>query len=99
MRKQQHNAYSTEEADKIIMLHNNGVTTKEIAAQMGRTDRAIYQFLYDRRKREAKIGREVKPDGEVPQPEVNNRKEMSARDMIKALYNMGYRIENNKLVH
>lgn len=99
IRTQNQRSYSSEDADRIIMLHNNGVTAKEIAAQMGRTTNAIHQFLCNRRKRDAKLGREVKPDSEVPKPEVNNRKEMTARDMIKALYNMGYRIENNKLVH
>ena len=100
--------FTKDDIDLILSMSEAGKTAAEIASALGRTAHSVYQFLYRYRRgmhREAKAGikptiapaaASLRPTGvihENPQP-----KSMSPREMIKALYDMGYRIENNQLV-
>ena len=95
--------YSQEELDTIQSLFDEGHTAQEIGELMERTPASIYQTLSKIRKGTMKATQETpaEQDGttqKVAPPSEATRKEMTPREMIKKLYDMGYRIENNKLV-
>lgn len=77
--------YTPEELQTIVRLFDEGKTAKEIAKATGRTVSAIYSLKLRK--------------GKSPAPANRDKvREMTPREMIKALYDMGYRIEGNKLV-
>ena len=88
--------FTPEEIKDIVRLYDNGVPAKEIAKQKDRTTGSIHQVIYQVRKQmkneNATPTASAKP-ASMPKPT-----NLSPREMIKALYDMGYRIENNQLV-
>lgn len=93
--KQVHKPYTTTEVAEILQLYDAGKTPAEIGEKMGRTRSAIYQMIYNMRKGNNPVP--TPPHSEnAPAPKPTST--MTPREMIKALYDMGYRIENNQLV-
>jgi len=76
--------YTAEEIQTISRLRDEGKTARQIGEAVGRTAGAIAVQLSKMRQQK----RENTPP----------HREMSPREMIKHLYNLGYRIENNQLV-
>lgn len=81
--------YTEVENAEILELRARGYTWKEISRRNGRDARAIAEHI-----RQLKI-RNKREDGAIVRRE---NTELSPREMIKRLYDMGYRIENNQLV-
>ena len=70
-------------------MREQGATFKQIAEMFGRTEYAVAQKFVE------KGWTNPKPKGEVRDAQLSDFK---PRDMIKYLYGLGYRIENNRLV-
>ena len=94
--------FTPEENKQIETLFDEGKTAKQIAEIVGRTAGAIGVQIYRLRK----AAEEGKPKEEKPKqigllhtdaPTVKLI-ELTPRQMIKKLYDLGYRIENNQLV-
>lgn len=110
----QNKFFDKNEAWLIIELDKEGKSTSEIAKEVGRTKASINSFLgreYRDQRYTKKFnldnvdGTAQKPIApapkftmEAPQKHEERAKELSPREMIKKLYDMGYRIENNQLV-
>lgn len=103
------NILTQEDIQMIINLYNAGKTAEEIAQVTGRTKHAIHQRIYLLKKsgqitdepNNLPPSRKLRPTGivhPVEQEKEPVKKEMTPRDMIKALYDLGYRIEDNHLV-
>lgn len=102
--------FTKEDIQMVINLYNANKSAEEIANITGRTKHAIHQRIYmlrkagklkDSKTTQPEYDRKLKPTGVVYKPEELHeepQKHMSPRDMIKALYDLGYRIENNQLV-
>ena len=90
------NPYTQSELATILRMHKEGYPAKVIAEKVGRTPYAIHQVVH----RQGKGWSCVEGDKVVPKEErpVLQQNELTPREMIKKLYDMGYRIENNKLV-
>ena len=73
-----------QEKEAILSYHKEGYSNAEIAELIGRSDSTIGYTL----ARAKAATEEVKP----------SVREMTPREMIKALYDLGYRIEDNELV-
>ena len=87
--------FTSEENDKILRLYNDGKTAKEIGEAVGRTAGSIAHQVYILRK-VAKGSKQVSiPHTDAPTVKLV---ELTPRQMIKKLYDLGYRIENNQLV-
>lgn len=89
--------FTPEENNKIQRLYNEGKTAKEIGEAVGRTAGSIAHQVYILRKLAKE--NDTKQIGllHTDAPTVK-LVEMSPRQMIKKLYDLGYRIENNQLV-
>ena len=95
--------FTPEENKQIETLFDEGKTVKQIAEIVGRTAGAVGQQIF--RMRKAAKENDATPKEETKQigllrtdaPTVK-LVEMSPRQMIKKLYDLGYRIENNQLV-
>ena len=79
-----------------------GKTYKEIAETLERTPAGIYCF-FQREKAKGKVNADkeivsTSTIDDVEMPVVKVPRDMTPREMIKRLWDMGYRIENNKLV-
>ena len=114
MRTSSRKNYTDEEKKYIIKLFNEGVKQKEIAELTRRTVGAIRMVIYEARKNNVDLKVGGVKVGEAPASSVEQPKpvgiianganrgmpvlEMTPRQMIKKLYDMGYRIENNHLV-
>ena len=93
--------YTKEELEQMLMLREQGATWKELSEIYGRTPHGIEQRLYTYKKeRELRGGAEPAKVEEQPKRLVKmpTLADFSPRDMIKHLYSLGYRIENNQLV-
>ena len=114
MNKNTRKPYTTEEIKTILEMRSRGCSYKEISEKTGRTPHALSQLVSnDKRtgcysnliakKAELKVGgikvAEV-PESAIEKPKDESRpvQEMTPRQMIKKLYDLGYRIENNQLV-
>ena len=95
--------FTPEENKQIETLFDEGKTAKQIAEIVGRTAGAIGVQIYRLRK----ATEEGKPKGETEPKQIGllhtdaptvKLVELTPRQMIKKLYDMGYRIENNQLV-
>lgn len=95
--------YTTTEIDKICkMYYEDNLTAKTVAELTGRSVAAIKQVVmrnnpYKNTEGEddfEKIASAIPPKQTKPSTQAT----MTPREMIKALYDMGYRIENNQLV-
>lgn len=89
--------YTADELEAIKALHDDGCSAEEIGEITGRTRNAIYQCVYEIKKKEKLGGGGNSQEKPEPAPQVKVR-DMTPREMIKKLYDMGYRIENNQLV-
>lgn len=94
--------FTPEENKQIETLLDEGKTAKQIAEIVGRTAGAVSRQIFRMRK----ATEEGKPNEEKPKqigllhadaPTVKVI-ELTPRQMIKKLYDLGYRIENNQLV-
>lgn len=100
--------FTTEEKQLIINLSNAGKTAEEIAKVVDRSKHSIHQFMYNVRTGKVTVkgvsmrlplDRKLVSLGEhKEEPIVEKIRDMSPREMIKKLYDLGYRIENNQLV-
>ena len=83
------NTYSQEDLEKIIDLHKNKkLSYRQIAEIMGRSHSSITNFMARQKGNTFAIQKLSK----------RSLGDYSSREMIKHLYNLGYRIENNGLV-
>ena len=111
--KKEWNSYSAEDLKLMIDLRKAGKTYAEIAHVIGRNEKAISMKFYQMNKEAKKKGKEQtqahaveqkpeerKPVGVIAAGENKGMPvlQMSPREMIKKLYDLGYRIENNQLV-
>ena len=97
--------FTAEETKLAVELRKAGKSYKEIAYALDRDIKSIEMKFYQLRKEESamkktKQEQERKPVGLIANGENKGVPvmQMSPREMIKALYDMGYRIENNQLV-
>ena len=82
--------YTEEDIKKILNLRKAGKSQRQIAIELGRSNGSVANILwaYDHFNRIYNLdGREQAP-----------KAKMTYRDMIKALYDAGYRIEDNQVV-
>lgn len=98
-----HDHYSQEEIQTILTFIKDGYSAAEISDLTGRSKGAINTLAYKVRKGQMAILLEEnemeKTESTTKEPSTTpNKTNMTPRDMIKALYDMGYRIENNQLV-
>lgn len=92
--------YTQKELDEMHQLRRQGATFKDIAAMFNRTERAIqvkfWELGWVNERKPTETSQESKPVAEARKPTLDD---FLPRDMIKHLYNLGYRIKNNKLIH
>lgn len=81
--------YSAEDIQTIARMTDEGRTAREIAEHLGRSVGSVNNQIGKIRHGK----RPVKKEENTPP-----LREMTPREMIKHLYNLGYRIENNQLV-
>ena len=94
--------YTVEEIFTIAEMKRNGATAREIAEKLGRTPKAISLYLMHQRQkfgqsaptRTDKEPKEVQP---AVAPKAKTLEDFPPREMIKHLYNLGYRIEGDEL--
>ena len=92
---------TTEIADICRLYYEDNMTAKEVAEMTGRSLSAIKQVVMRNRDKYIEYDEllPTKPAEVVAPPsEPSKPAKMTPREMIKALYDMGYRIENNQLV-
>ena len=88
--------FTPEENDKILRLYNEGKTAKEIGEAVGRTAGSIAHQVYILRKVDKEKTKQIGLlHTDAPTVKLI---ELTPRQMIKKLYDLGYRIENNQLV-
>lgn len=96
-----HDKYTEDEIQVILDFIKEGHSPREISELTHRSRGAIYTLAYKVRKgqMENTPKKETKSANyEIEGSVVKTKDIMTPRDMIKALYDMGYRIENNQLV-
>lgn len=97
--------YTTTELAEIKSYLRDGCSYDEIAELMGRSKKSIENTVQRQGWTKGRFNNDsVEPSIQkqviVEQAPVNEKtlKDFSAREMIKYLYSLGYRIEDNKLV-
>ncbi len=93
--------YTEDEIQIILGFIKDGHTSREISKLTQRSPGAINTLAYKIRKGQmanTPKKEEKTADYEIEGSVVKTKNVMTPRDMIKALYDMGYRIENNQLV-
>lgn len=90
--------YSKEELETITKLYDEGHTAAEIAELTDRTTASIYTTLSKIRKGKMTPGQAAAKTQTVETIAPSKSRELSPREMIKKLYDLGFRIENNQLV-
>ena len=99
--------YTTTEIAEIKGYLDSGCTYAEIAELMGRTKKSIEILSYRQGwTKERRLRMEAEKASAMPKTLIEDHepvmektlKDFKARDMIKYLYDLGYRIEDNKLV-
>lgn len=99
--------YTQEELEQMREMRKQGATYKEIADMFGRTENAVMVKF-------SQMGWSVTNPSKAKRLQAEQQKELTTvpdklvrklqlsdfepREMIKYLYNLGYRIKNNKLV-
>ena len=98
--------YKPDEWLQMMQMRYDGKSFAEIAGAVGREEKAVTKRFYHKNKeyKEFKIKMYKETTPAVPPKTVTVVKEktlddFSPRDIIKHLYNLGYRIENNALVY
>lgn len=99
--------YTQEELEQMREMRKQGATYKEIADMFGRTENSIMVKFSNMGWSVANPSKAKRLQAEQPKelttvPDKLVRKlqlsDFEPREMIKYLYNLGYRIKNNKLV-
>lgn len=102
--------YTQEEKNQILAMHKDGASVDEIAEMFGRTPKAIKLLLNKSGQSTRPLYVAGVKVAEVPESSIETEekvvapatdvktKELTPREMIKKLYDLGYRIEDNKLV-
>ena len=98
--------YTEEEKKVIIDLYHEGRQAKDIAYMMDRSVGSIHQVVYAYNKtmkaeqgiEHAKKEKPLVVKTVLHEAPTSKARDMSPREMIKALYDLGYRIRNNQLV-
>jgi len=88
-----YNAFTPDQVAKIIDDYNGGKTIAKIAADFSMEPEYVRAAIRKARKENPSAFTRIKSRArrkEKPMP--------TPREMIKALYDMGYRIENNQIV-
>lgn len=96
-----HDAYTRDEINDITVYIEKGYPSTRISEITGRSPGAIDTLVWKLKNGMMKFDANVKTRANMSKTvtaETKTEKEMTPRDMIKSLYNMGYRIENNQLV-
>lgn len=97
-----HDPYTEDEIQIILGFIKEGHSSKEISELTKRSPGAINTLAYKVRKGQManvpKIPEKKSAEYEISGSVIKTKEVMTPRDMIKALYDMGYRIENNQLV-
>jgi IS30 family transposase len=84
--------YTVDDIQTISRMNDEGHSAREIAEVLGRSAASVsVQIAKIRKGQRLNIGK-------AETPVVTKVVEMTPREMIKRLYNLGYRIENNTLV-
>ncbi len=96
--------YTNDEWQRMMKMRYEGKSMKEIADAIGRLESAVSKrfALKSKEYKEYKIKMYTENTPAVPPPASTKEKtlsDFSPRDIIKHLYNLGYRIENNALVY
>jgi len=87
--------YTQEEINQMIQMKEQGASYKEIAEMFGRSYKAIEQKFFELRK----FGNASAPADKGPKlVKIPKLEDFSPREMIRHLYKLGYRIEDNRLV-
>ena len=91
--------YTEQELNEMRELKKQGATYADIAKMFNRTESALMFKFHELGWTNNGLNGESKPavKSTVPARE-KTLSDFSPSDMIRHLYNMGYRIENNKLV-
>ena len=91
--------YTQKELDEMHQLKKQGASYEEIATIFNRTPRSLQQKFHElgwtNEDKPSAVSSESSNVNQVKKPTLDD---FLPRDMIKHLYNLGYRIENNKLV-
>ena len=93
---------TTEIAKVCEMYYNDNLTARTIAELTGRSLNAVKQAVRKNRAEyiddEDQVVKVPTQNIATPPSQTSKTVKMEPREMIKALYDMGYRIENNQLV-
>lgn len=86
--------FTKTEKEMLFKYKEEGKTMKEISSLLNRPIRSLQGVIHREKMREAQKRQQETPVI-VKQPKLSD---FTPREMIKYLYNLGYRIENNELV-
>lgn len=87
--------FTKEELEQMRQMKNQGATYKEIGEMFGRSEATVQNKF-------SRLGWSTQPQAAQMTPPVRVREktldDFTPREIIKHLYNLGYRIENNQIV-
>ncbi len=88
--------FTKEELEQMRQMKNQGATYKEIGEMFGRSEATVQNKF-------SRLGWSTQPQAaQMTPPPVRVREktldDFTPREIIKHLYNLGYRIENNQIV-
>lgn len=83
-----HKHWTQQEKELVLKLRADGLTYWQIGTRIGRTAVAVQTF----------IKRQPAAAATAAESPAKSQRAMTPRQMIKALYDLGYRIEENQLV-
>ena len=97
---------TTTELNEIKNLLKEGLNYDEVAELTGRTKKSVTNAVYRYNLKDKRPRIESMKDSVVPKTIIEDHeprmektlKDFSPRDIIKYMYGLGYRIENNELV-
>lgn len=87
---------TAEQLNHIVELYNGGFTMEEIAKDMGIKFSRVQGAIA--RARKSNPESVITKKKRLPKKPVIQKEKLTPREMIKALYDLGYRIEDNQLV-
>ena len=97
--------YTLAEESIITTMRKDGKSYQKIADTLGRPVSSVYWFVQNKQNANKDTVSTTVPVEEIKKPVVEptpvsepKTKPMTYREMIKALWDAGYRIKNNKLV-
>lgn len=89
--------FTQEELAQVIKLREDGATSGEIATKLGVEPRRIHDLLFRLKRKETIQPTEAPINKVIPAKPEKTLNDFQPRDMIKYLYNLGYRIDNEGL--